>query len=221
MSCLTSSTNLRYKKNHLIFFLSVVPFNESLWHPCNCLTQTLNRNLDGKRTEKTNQFRSNLWFWWLWFWKHDFVAFFSDTLLPITMVASLSQLTVPAASNVQLWFQGIVSMYAHLPWWLGGKASACNAGDLDSIPGSWRSPGEGNGNPLQDSAGKFHGLQFMGSQRVGHDWVTSLSLSLMPTFRHDAWRLALELYCPVWMPLATSVYWTLKVGLVWIEMCWL
>ena len=31
------------------------------------------------------------------------------------------------------------------------KASACNAGDLGSIPGSGRSPGEGNGNPLQYS----------------------------------------------------------------------
>ena len=31
------------------------------------------------------------------------------------------------------------------------KASACNVGDLDSIPGSGRSSGEGNGNPLQYS----------------------------------------------------------------------
>ena len=31
------------------------------------------------------------------------------------------------------------------------KASACNAGDLGSIPGSGRSPGEGNANPLQHS----------------------------------------------------------------------
>ena len=31
------------------------------------------------------------------------------------------------------------------------KASAWNAGDLGSIPGSGRSPGEGNGNPLQYS----------------------------------------------------------------------
>ena len=30
-----------------------------------------------------------------------------------------------------------------------GKESACNAGDLGSIPGSGRSSGEGNGNPLQ------------------------------------------------------------------------
>ena len=32
-----------------------------------------------------------------------------------------------------------------------GKESACNAGDPDLIPGSGRSPGEGNGNPLQYS----------------------------------------------------------------------
>ena len=32
-----------------------------------------------------------------------------------------------------------------------GKASACNAGDLGLIPGSGRSPGEGNGYLLQDS----------------------------------------------------------------------
>ena len=32
-----------------------------------------------------------------------------------------------------------------------GKESACNAGDLGSIPGSGRSPGEGNGYPLLNS----------------------------------------------------------------------
>ena len=32
-----------------------------------------------------------------------------------------------------------------------GKASACTLGDLGLIPGSGRSPGEGNGNPLQYS----------------------------------------------------------------------
>ena len=32
-----------------------------------------------------------------------------------------------------------------------GKESACSKGDSGSIPGSGRSPGEGNGNPLQYS----------------------------------------------------------------------
>ena len=31
----------------------------------------------------------------------------------------------------------------------GSKESACNAGDLGLIPGSGRSPGEGDGYPLQ------------------------------------------------------------------------
>ena len=32
-----------------------------------------------------------------------------------------------------------------------GKESTCNAGDLGSVPGLGRSPGEGHGNPLQYS----------------------------------------------------------------------
>ena len=38
-----------------------------------------------------------------------------------------------------------------LPCSLVGKESACNAGDLGSIPELGRSPGGGNGNPLQYS----------------------------------------------------------------------
>ena len=38
-----------------------------------------------------------------------------------------------------------------LPLWLAGKESACNVGDLGSIPGLGRSPGEGKGYPLQYS----------------------------------------------------------------------
>ena len=42
-----------------------------------------------------------------------------------------------------------------LPWGFPGsstgKESSCNAGDPGSISGSVRSPGEGNGNPLQYS----------------------------------------------------------------------
>ena len=36
-----------------------------------------------------------------------------------------------------------------LPGGSDGKVSVCNAGDPGSIPGLGRSPGEGNGNPLQ------------------------------------------------------------------------
>ena len=38
-----------------------------------------------------------------------------------------------------------------LSWWLRGKESTCNAGDMGSIPGLGRSPGGGHGNPPQYS----------------------------------------------------------------------
>ena len=45
-----------------------------------------------------------------------------------------------------------------LPGGSDGKASVYNAGDLGSIPGLGTSPGEGNGNPLQDYClEKYHG----------------------------------------------------------------
>ena len=52
-----------------------------------------------------------------------------------------------------------------------GKASAYNAGYLGSVPGSGRSPGEGNGNPLQYSCleNPMDQEEAMGSQRVRHD----------------------------------------------------
>ena len=52
-----------------------------------------------------------------------------------------------------------------------GKESTCQAGDLGSIPGSGRSSGEGNGNPLLYSCLEnpidraAWGLQSMGSQK--------------------------------------------------------
>ena len=65
------------------------------------------------------------------------------------------------------------------------KVSTRNAGDLGSIPGSGRSPGEGNGTPLQYSClenpmdGGAWWVTAMGSQRVGHNWTTSLPICLL------------------------------------------
>ena len=42
-------------------------------------------------------------------------------------------------------------VFTGFPGGSDGKASAYNEGDPSSIPGSGRSPGEGNGNPLQFS----------------------------------------------------------------------
>ena len=60
------------------------------------------------------------------------------------------------------------------------QETACNTGDLGMIPESGRSPGEGNGNPLQysclgnpmDKGEEPDRLQSMASQRVGHNRET-------------------------------------------------
>ena len=59
----------------------------------------------------------------------------------------------------------------------GGKESACNAGDLGSIPGWGRFPGEGKGNPLQyscleNSMDRGAWWATWGCKRVEHDWAT-------------------------------------------------
>ena len=62
------------------------------------------------------------------------------------------------------------------------KESACYAGDLGLIPGSVRSPGEGNGNTLQYfclgnpmDRGAWWAIESTGSPRVGLDQVTNTS----------------------------------------------
>ena len=68
-----------------------------------------------------------------------------------------------------------VYIFRDFPGGSDGKASAYNAGDLGSIPGSGRSPGEGMATHSSTLAGKIPwmeesgGLQFMGSQRVRRD----------------------------------------------------
>ena len=57
-----------------------------------------------------------------------------------------------------------------LPRWLSGKESACQAGEVGSIPGLETSPGEGNGNPLQYSC--LENPTDRGAQQATVDGVT-------------------------------------------------
>ena len=55
-----------------------------------------------------------------------------------------------------------------------GKESACNAGDLGSIAGSGRSPGEGNGKPLQYS--------WLGNSMDGEAWRAAVHACVLSHF---------------------------------------
>ena len=75
-----------------------------------------------------------------------------------------------------------------------------NAGDVGSIPGSGRSPGEGNGNPLQYSClgnsmnmnkGACQATVHGSHKRVGHDLATKQQQYIVPGFSCDVWDLVL------------------------------
>ena len=71
--------------------------------------------------------------------------------------------------------EGMASLARGFPGGSDVKASAYNAGDPTSIPRSGRSPGEGNGNPLQSWTEEPGGLQSMGSQSDTTEQLNSLT----------------------------------------------
>ena len=78
------------------------------------------------------------------------------------------------------------------------KESACNAGDWGSIPGLGRSPGEGNGNPLQYSClenpmdRRAWRATDYGVARVGYDLVTKTTATT-----HN-FKYAMTVYMQIW-----------------------
>ena len=61
------------------------------------------------------------------------------------------ELIVHVLTNLQMLLLIKTFLLEGFPGGSAGKESSCNAGDLSLIPGLGRSPGEGNGNPLQYS----------------------------------------------------------------------
>ena len=100
-----------------------------------------------------------------------------ESLLPHKVTYS----QVPGAGHGCLWGMSVLCFMNSCQDFPGssvGKESGCRAGDLGSIPGSGRAPGEGNHNPLQYSClenpmdrrawqATVHGVA-----RVGHNLVT-------------------------------------------------
>ena len=112
------------------------------------------------------------------------------------------------------WMIKIVFCFYHPPCYLLGfpgntvvenpSANAGDAGNTGSIPGLGRSPGVGNGNPLQYPCAEnpmdrgAWWFQYLGSQRVGHDWV--------PEHVHTWDRQSLELVLPLVLPIQLFVF---------------
>ena len=108
----------------------------------------------------------------------------------------------------------ILFIYNDLVHWVGfpggsdGKESACDVGDLGSIPGLGSSPGEGNGNPLQYSG--LRNPMDSGAWRATVDGVEKSRAGLRDNTRAVHWVLHFKLQehtqtlCPQFVKAATK-----------------
>ena len=94
------------------------------------------------------------------------------------------------------------------------KASACNAGDLGSIPGSGRSPEKGNGNPLQYSC--LENSMDRGTWRaIVHAVANSQTrLSNPHTLNHNVKAMPCIIYYMLFISMKMYILFQL-IGLIW------
>ena len=108
-------------------------------------------------------------------------------------------------SNLFLYLLLLVNTPKGFPCGSEGKESACNAEDPGSIPGSGRSLGEGNGNPLQYSClenpmnrgtwcARVHGLR-KGQTRLSDYTFTFFQWA--PRICHYPFNIFMDLFLPV------------------------
>ena len=94
-------------------------------------------------------------------------------------------------------------VFLGFPCGSAGKESTCYVGDLGQIPGLGRCPGERKGYPFQyfGLENSMDCIQSMGSQRVGHDWVTCTfrrSLHFVLLFQNLWFRSVVQLFATQW-----------------------
>ena len=109
-----------------------------------------------------------------------------------------NKLNYPVAMNRYLKIKKLFRLN-RLPWWLRQWRSACNAGNLGSIPGLGRSPEKGMATHSSILAWRFQWtgkpavLQSVGLQRVGHNLANTQQVEfshlistvyLFPTFQN-------------------------------------
>ena len=78
----------------------------------------------------------------------------SSKVQPLLLTLDEGYLLTATPPDLETTRLGTITFIWELYWWLGGKESTCNAGDMGNaglIPGWRRYPGGGNGNSLQYS----------------------------------------------------------------------
>ena len=126
---------------------------------------------------------------------------------------------------------GLTWYYMGFPGGSAGKESTCSVGDLCSVPGLGRSPGEGNSYPVQFWPGVFHGLQSVGVTK-SQTWLSSFHFGTIYELIGREWhRHIFEVIVTMVLTRKTDFYWGLwevrgvlnlvKVGRVLEKRLWL
>ena len=131
-------------------------------------------------------------FWTIFFWKYQ--SKFPSCQLMIKEHRHWNNLIFPFFNIFCFIFLKYKSIYTHIhiSIWLSGKESACNAGDtgvMGLIPGSGRSPGGGNDNPLHYPCWKTRWIEEpvrlpSMAHRVRHNWAHACAHPHTPTHPH-------------------------------------
>ena len=139
---------------------------------------------------------------------------------PVLVISRFSLRQGPKTNVLKVaHFCKIETSYKHsFPGGSDSKGPACNAGDLGSIPGSGRSPGGGNGNPLQSSClgnpmdrGAWWATVH-GAQKVGQDGATDAHMSTVSQTATSTSAPAPRWPCGKWCQGSRGHFWALGGG---------
>ena len=130
---------------------------------------------------------------------------------------------------MQIIYTAIQVLLWGFPSGSNGKESACNAGDLGSIPGLGRSPGEGNSNPLQYSCLEKNSMnrgawqaKVHGAAKSRHDWATNFLFLLSPFViwsSNHYWQVisTFLLLLPLFLPVIPLKVWKEKKNIFLVQ----
>ena len=142
----TLKSLLQHHTSKALILRSSAFFTVQLSHPCMTTVKTIaltRQTLVGKVMFMLFNMLSRLVITFLPRSKHLLISWLQSPSVVILESPKIKSATVSIVSS------SICHEMLGFPGGSNGKASACNAKDLDSIPRLGRSPGEGNGNPLQ------------------------------------------------------------------------
>ena len=125
------------------------------------------------------------------------------------MLTIVTMLYITSQNLLTLWLV-VSALWPNFPAGLDSKESSCNEGDSGLIPGSGRSPGEGNGTHSNILSGESHEQKILaGYSPMGPQTQTEYNTTERPTFSLSPLDHFIHFHTPnhsPWPPLTSSLF---------------